>query len=179
MTRKLKLRLKKDDYAVLTLHRQENVDIKETLQKILDGIEKIQEKIKIVFPIHGRTRKKLREFGFESQTAKMKNIKIIEPLSYLDIVKIMKESKFVLTDSGGIQEETTVLQIPCLTLRKTTERPETVSLGTNALVGIHPDKIISESLKILDGGAKKGKVPELWDGKAAGRIIKILANTNR
>ena len=170
-----KLKLKKNNYAVLTLHRPENVDIKENLQKILLGIGKIQEKIKIIFPTHGRTRKKLMEFGFESQTAKMKNVKIIEPLGYLDIVKIMKESKFVLTDSGGIQEETTVLQIPCLTLRKTTERPETVSLETNKLVGIQPERVISESLSILNGGIKTGKIPELWDGKTAERIVKILA----
>jgi UDP-N-acetylglucosamine 2-epimerase (non-hydrolysing) len=170
-----KLNLKKKNYAVLTLHRPENVDSKDNLLRILPSIDKLQKKIPIVYPVHRRTKQRLEEFDLERQFTTMKNLRFIDPLGYSDFIKLEVDSIFVMTDSGGIQEETTVLKIPCLTLRKTTERPETVSTGTNILVGSDPERIISESLSILDGKVKSGNIPEYWDGKTGARIINILA----
>jgi len=167
------------EYAVLTLHRPENVDNKKTLKEILKAIEEIQKRIKIIYPIHPRTKKRIKEFGFQKLVKKMKNLVIKKPLSYLEMLSLMKNAKLVLTDSGGIQEETTVLGVPCLTLRKTTERPITIEVGTNKVVGSRKEDIIKESLKILDNKAKKGKVPKYWDGKTAKRIIKTLRNYGR
>lgn len=169
-----KLNLKSKNYTVLTLHRPSNVDDKETFVRILDAFEEIQKKIKIILPIHPRTKKRIEEFGLSHKIKNMVNFKIIEALGYLDFLKLMSDSKFVLTDSGGIQEETTILKIPCITLRETTERPITVTKGTNIIVGSNKEKIIKESLKIIEGREKEGKVPELWDGKAAERIVNIL-----
>ena len=169
-----KLTLISKSYAVLTLHRPSNVDDKKVFIEILTAIEQIQKKIKIIFPIHPRTKKKIEEFKLENRIKKMNNFKIIEALGYLDFLKLMSDSKFVLTDSGGIQEETTILRIPCITLRDTTERPITISKGTNIIVGSNKGKIIKESLKILRDKEKHGKVPELWDGKAAERIVRCI-----
>ncbi len=174
-----KLGLEKDKYAAMTLHRAEIVDKKEALANILSAIDRIQEHIKLVYPIHPRTNKRIKEFGFEKILDKMKNLIVIDPLGYLDFLKLMSNSKFVLTDSGGIQEETTVLGIPCLTLRNETERPVTVEQGTNIIVGTDKERIIEESMKILQGKRKRGEIPELWDGKAAERIVDILANTSK
>jgi len=168
------LHLKSKNYVVLTLHRPENVDHRKNLKNIILGLKGIHKIIPIVFPIHGRTKKRIKEFGFSSSIKKMTNLKIIQPLGYTDFITLMKDSLFVMTDSGGIQEETTVLKVPCLTLRKNTERPETVSIGSNTLVGTHPESMISESLHILDGDAKTGDIPELWDGKTSMRIVNIL-----
>ena len=169
-----KLDLIPKSYAALTLHRPSNVDDKKVFVEILTAIEEIQKKIKIMLPIHPRTKKKIAEFKLENRIKKMKNFKIIEALGYLDFVKLMANSKFVLTDSGGIQEETTILKIPCITLRNTTERPITVTKGTNIIVGSDKEKIIKESLKILTGKKKQGKNPELWDGRAAERIVRCI-----
>ena len=169
-----KLELKKEKYAVLTLHRAEIVDKKDVLADILSAIDKIQGKIRVIYPIHPRTKGRIKEFGFELWLDRMKNLIITDPLGYLDFLKLMSNSKFVLTDSGGIQEETAVLGIPCLTLRNETERPVTVKEGTNIIVGTDKRRIIEESLKILKGKSKKGNIPELWDGEAAERIIKVL-----
>jgi len=169
-----KLGLEKESYAALTLHRAEIVDKKEVLTDILSAIDKIQEMIKIVYPIHPRTRERIKEFGFEKIVQRMGNLIVVNPLGYLDFLKLMCNSKFVLTDSGGIQEETTVLGIPCLTLRGETERPVTVNEGTNIVIGTDKKRIIEESMKILQGPSKKGRIPELWDGKAAERIVNIL-----
>ncbi len=169
-----KLNLQPKDYAALTLHRPSNVDDKKVFVRILDAFGEIQKKIKIVFPIHPRTKKRIEEFGLNNKIRKMKNFKIVDALGYLDFLKLMSESKFVLTDSGGIQEETTILKIPCITLRETTERPITVTEGTNIIVGSNKEKIIKESLKIIKGKEKKGKIPKFWDGKAAERIANIL-----
>jgi UDP-N-acetylglucosamine 2-epimerase (non-hydrolysing) len=161
-------------YALLTLHRPSNVDDQETFDSILTALEQIEQKIPIIFPIHPRSRKMLEQFHFGDRIEHMKNFKLIDPLGYLDFLYLMEYAKFVLTDSGGIQEETTVLGIPCLTLRKNTERPVTVELGTNVIVGMDTNKIVEESLKILSGQSKKGRIPPLWDGKASHRIFDIL-----
>jgi len=166
---------KPKEYSVLTLHRPENIDDKEIFKQIIEAIEEIQKKIKIIWPVHLRAKKQLRSFNFLGRFKKMKNLKLIEPLSYLEMLSLMSNARLVLTDSGGIQEETTVLRIPCLTLRETTERPITVEIGTNKVIGNKKTKIIEESLKILNGKVKKGKTPQYWDGKTAERIVKIIS----
>jgi len=170
------------DYAILTLHRPSNVDNKETFQRIIKVLKKISKYIPIIFPIHPRTYKMIHKFSLKgdftfhkSNSVTVTNsINIIRPLGYLDFLQLMSNAKFILTDSGGIQEETTILNIPCLTLRENTERPVTVREGTNTIVGTDPQKIISESIKILEGQPKIGRIPKLWDGKAAERIVNIL-----
>lgn len=160
-------------YAYLTLHRPSNVDNKKVLLGILQALAEIQQHIKIIWPIHPRTRKKIEEFNF-SDVLKAKGIILVEPLGYLDSLKLISESRFTLTDSGGIQEETTILNIPCLTLRNNTERPVTVEQGTNTIVGTDRKKIAKESLSNLEKGRNRKPAPKLWDGKAAGRIVEIL-----
>ncbi len=155
-------------------HRPSNVDDKRNFSSIVETLEEIQARIKIVFPTHPRTKKQIENLGLEDKFANMQNTILAEPLGYLDFMGLLSHSKFVLTDSGGIQEETTVLGIPCLTLRKNTERPVTVEEGTNVIVGVDKERIVEESYKILDGVGKSGKVPKLWDGKTAQRIVKIL-----
>ncbi len=169
-----RLGLQAKHYAALTLHRPNNVDDKEVFVRILGALEEVQKKIKIIFPVHPRTRKKIEDFGLSGKVKNMTNFIITDALGYLDFLNLMSNSKFVLTDSGGIQEETTILKIPCITLRETTERPITVTEGTNVIVGSDKEKIIKESLRIIEGKAKKGKIPELWDGKASERIAKVL-----
>jgi len=163
------------DYAVLTLHRPSNVDDKETLSGILDALTAIAERLPIVFPAHPRTRAKIEEFGFGNRIAES-DIRLIDPLGYLDFMSLYSGAKMVMTDSGGLQEETTVLGIPCLTLRHNTERPITIEMGTNILVGTDPIRIKQAAFAVLDGeGSTKGaKIPPLWDGKTAGRICDEL-----
>ena len=173
-----RLNLDSKRYAVLTLHRPGNVDNPSTLSRILDALENLQRHIPIVFPAHPRTSDRFRQFGLSERVASMRNLKVIEPLGYLDFIKLTAHAKLVLTDSGGLQEETTVLGIPCLTLRDNTERPITITEGTNTLVGTNPAVIVSEALKVLNGHGKHGRTPELWDGRAAERIIEILARWN-
>jgi len=168
------LDLKSDNYVTLTLHRPSNVDSKEQFLQILNAVSEIQKEIPIVCPIHPRSRNRLNQFGFEDKLKEMPGFLVTEPLGYLDFLKLLAESKFVLTDSGGIQEETTVLGVPCLTLRNNTERPVTVTQGTNLVIGSKAEAIIEESKKILIGKVKKGRRPDLWDGKAAERIVEVL-----
>jgi UDP-N-acetylglucosamine 2-epimerase (non-hydrolysing) len=174
-------------YCLLTLHRPSNVDNKETFLRIIDALTQISKRLPIIFPIHPRTKKQIDTFGFQRYfinssprasclTPQTCGIHIVDPLGYLDFLNLMIHSKFVMTDSGGIQEESTVLDIPCLTLRDTTERPITISQGTNVLVWNDTQKIIDETFKIIDGRGKKGNCPEMWDGKAAERIIDVLVN---
>jgi UDP-N-acetylglucosamine 2-epimerase (non-hydrolysing) len=160
-------------YVYLTLHRPSNVDNKKVLLGILKALAEIQQHIKIVWPIHPRTKKKIEEFNF-SDVLKAKGIILVEPLGYLDSLKLISESRFTLTDSGGIQEETTILNIPCLTLRNNTERPVTVEQGSNTIVGTDRKKIVKESLNNLKKGSKRKPAPELWDGRAAERLVEIL-----
>lgn len=164
------------EYALLTLHRPSNVDNTESLGNIIDALEVIQENIHIVFPVHPRTKKKIEEFGLMSRINQMENIVLTEPLGYFDFGKLVYDAKFVMTDSGGIQEETTVYQTPCITIRENTERPVTVLEGTNELAGADKVKIIDFANQILDGKWKKGIVPELWDGKTAERIVNVFEN---
>jgi len=165
-----KLDLAGKDYAVLTLHRPSNVDEKEVFSGLLDALVSISERIPIIFPVHPRTRANIEKFGFAERVANS-NIKLIEPFGYLDFMNLYSGAKLVLTDSGGLQEETTALGIPCLTLRENTERPITIELGTNKLVGTNPEKIKQFTFEILENSSKKDtKIPPLWDGHAAERI---------
>ncbi|MCI0512883.1 UDP-N-acetylglucosamine 2-epimerase (non-hydrolyzing) [candidate division KSB1 bacterium] len=168
------LAVERRGYSLVTLHRPSNVDNLENLNKILTAFEEIQTQVKIIFPIHPRTRKMLLEFGWQARIAQMPNLMLLEPVGYLDFIHLMQQALFVLTDSGGIQEETTFLGIPCLTLRENTERPVTVEVGTNVLAGMNTTEIIAHSKQILNGAGKHGQIPELWDGHAAERIVRII-----
>lgn len=166
-------------YAVLTLHRPSNVDDKAVLEGLLQAIEAIQERLPVVFPVHPRTRQRIEAHGFSGRVKGMKRLVLCEPLGYLDFLGLTSQSRLVLTDSGGLQEESTALGIPCLTLRENTERPVTVTEGTNTVVGCDPAKIIQEARQVLDGGGKVGRVPRMWDGKAAERVAAVLATEIR
>lgn len=169
-----KLNLLKNNYGLITLHRPSNVDDKVNFKKILSAFAEIQKKIPLVFPIHPRTRKQIKRFSLQPVIDEMKNFHLVEPVGYLDFLKLEKYAKLVLTDSGGIQEETTILNVPCLTIRENTERPITIHEGTNQLVGTDPDKIVTAAENILSGKFKTGSSPKYWDGKTAQRIVKIL-----
>jgi UDP-N-acetylglucosamine 2-epimerase (non-hydrolysing) len=165
------------DYIVMTMHRPANVDTQTGLQAILELIELSTSKIKVVFPIHPRTRSNMAKFGLEDKLAQNKNLILTEPLGYLEFIQLMTHSKAILTDSGGIQEETTYLGIPCLTFRDSTERPITVTLGTNQLLAdLNPEKTFAALEEILAGHSKKGQIPPLWDGHSAERIAENLFN---
>jgi UDP-N-acetylglucosamine 2-epimerase (non-hydrolysing) len=157
-------------YAVLTLHRPSNVDDPAILSGIVQALIKISETLPIIFPVHPRTQKRIQEnsivFG--------KNIRFMAPLGYLDFLKLTAHARIVLTDSGGIQEETTVLGVPCVTLRDNTERPVTISEGTNHLTGVDPETILKTTSHVLNHWQKPAKHPALWDGETAARIVKIL-----
>ncbi len=167
------LNLKPKTYTLVTLHRPSNVDEKQNLEKILRIFEAISAKSKIVFPIHPRTKKMLEQFGLMETVSRI-GVQLIEPQGYIEFLKLMKEAQLVLTDSGGVQEETTVLQVPCLTMRENTERPITIEVGTNLLVGTEEKEVIEAALKVLSGKVKKGLIPEKWDGRAAERIVAQL-----
>ena len=162
------------DYAVLTLHRPSNVDERDVFSALLDALCEISKKLPIIFPVHPRTRSNIEKFGFTERVANS-NIRLIEPLGYLDFMNLYSGAKLVLTDSGGLQEETTAIGIPCLTLRENTERPITIELGTNILVGTNPEKITRSAFEILENASPKDtKIPPLWDGSAALRICDAL-----
>lgn len=161
-------------YTLVTLHRPSNVDEKESLEKILRIFEKIAAKSKIVFPIHPRTRKMLETFGLMEKAQSIPGLLLIEPQGYIEFLKLMKEAQLVITDSGGVQEETTVLGVPCLTMRENTERPITIEVGTNRLVGTDEKEVCEMALATLSGKVKRGKIPEKWDGRAAERIVQHL-----
>jgi len=172
---KEQLELKDGEYAVMTLHRPSNVDQRETFHRILQALENIAASIPVVFPVHPRTRKTIAEFGLSERIENMKGLRLIEPLGYLDFLSLYSTARLVLTDSGGIQEETTVLGIPCLTLRENTERPITVEMGTNKIVGSDPVKIQREAMAALNGThLQNARIPPLWDGSAADRILDAL-----
>jgi UDP-N-acetylglucosamine 2-epimerase (non-hydrolysing) len=169
-----KMNLTREKYSVLTLHRPSNVDDRETLRGIFKALEKISKQMPIVFPIHPRTLKKIRQFRINTAF-----LRIVPPLGYLDFLCLMENAKLVLTDSGGIQEETTILGIPCLTLRKNTERPVTAEKGTNKIAGVNPAVIEREARRIMEGKGRR-KVPiKFWDGNASSRIIKKLLSQIR
>lgn len=145
------LSLNGNEYALVTLHRPSNVDVKENFEKLLNAFSEIENDLKIVFPIHPRSRKMLTNFGLDNRISAMKNLVLLDPIGYLDFMKLMHGAKLVLTDSGGIQEETTYLGIPCITLRENTERPVTIDVGTNVLVGSDTELVISEAKKVISG----------------------------
>ena len=173
------LGLSAQGYALLTLHRPSNVDDPAVFGRILDGLEAVLADLPVLFPIHPRSRKRLEEFGLGARIARLGNLRLTDPLGYLTFLGLMMEARLVLTDSGGIQEETTALGVPCLTLRESTERPVTVRLGTNRLVGTDPDRLRQEARRILEGGSPRGSLPPLWDGQAAKRIVAILRRHSR
>ncbi len=157
-------------YAVLTLHRPSNVDDPARLSELFDVLEEIQQRLPVVFPVHPRTAEAIQS-RLGGRTLKLRTT---PPLGYLEFLRLMADARLVLTDSGGIQEETTVLGVPCLTLRVNTERPVTVEQGTNRIVGNDPRVIRAEVAKVLDGESRKGRIPDRWDGQAAKRIVDVL-----
>jgi UDP-N-acetylglucosamine 2-epimerase (non-hydrolysing) len=168
--------LRTSDYIVMTMHRPANVDTKEGLESILELIELSSKDTKIIFPIHPRTRAHMEKFGLAERLDQAQNLIMTEPLGYLEFIQLMSNATAILTDSGGIQEETTYLGVPCLTFRDSTERPITVTLGTNQLLSdLDPKKTYAALVEILAGKVKKGSIPLLWDGKAAERIAAQLA----
>ena len=168
------LALADGDYAVITLHRPANVDNRENLEGLIEALEYIQNDLTVVFPAHPRTRAKFEEFRMGTRLAAMPNLQILDPIGYLDFLKLIASARLVLTDSGGIQEETTILKVPCLTLRENTERPITLEVGSNRLVGSDPSKIIAAYQEVTTAGAADSEIPPLWDGRAAERIVEVL-----
>jgi UDP-N-acetylglucosamine 2-epimerase (non-hydrolysing) len=161
--------LQAGSYALVTLHRPSNVDDASQLRSLACVLERISGRLPVVFPVHPRTRQRLEEAGIPTE-----RLLLIPPQGYLDFLRLMMDARLVLTDSGGIQEETTILQVPCLTLRENTERPVTIEMGTNRLVGTDPNRIFSAAREVLDGPPQNARVPDLWDGQASRRILEIL-----
>ncbi|MGH9512756.1 MAG: non-hydrolyzing UDP-N-acetylglucosamine 2-epimerase [Terriglobales bacterium] len=158
-----------DRFALVTLHRPSNVDDSQALKNILDALVEASDELEIIFPVHPRTRQRIEQFAFQTR-----RLHLLEPLPYIEFLALQSRAAVVITDSGGIQEETTYLGIPCLTIRPNTERPITVTIGTNILVGEDRNQLSQELKAILEGRAKKGQIPPLWDGHAAERIANIL-----
>ena len=169
------LGLAEGGYAVLTMHRPSNVDERENLKPLVEALIEIAERVPIIFPVHPRTKAKIEEFGLNEEI-NASSLKLIEPLGYLDFVRLYSGAGFVITDSGGLQEETTALGIPCLTIRETTERPITVEMGTNRVVGTNPEELKRSAFEILESDRRPTdkRIPPLWDGKAAVRICDAL-----
>lgn len=163
------INLQKGNYLVLTMHRPANVDEADKLKALMNEIVNNVHDLPVIFPIHPRTAKIFNELGIQGP-----NLKIVDPMGYLEFNYLVENAKCVITDSGGITEETTVMGIPCITLRDNTERPETISIGTNELIGTDPKAIKPALNKLFAGKWKKGGIPELWDGKAAERIVEAL-----
>jgi UDP-N-acetylglucosamine 2-epimerase (non-hydrolysing) len=163
------LSLKRGEYAVVTLHRPSNVDDPDRLGKLLAMLSELSRHVPVVFPIHPRTRKQVERFGLAH-----KGLLLTDPLGYLDFLRLMSEAEVILTDSGGIQEETTYLGVPCLTMRENTERPSTITLGTNTLVGSDHEKLLRAVDGVMAGSMRRGTIPPLWDGKAGTRIVECI-----
>ncbi|MCK4622620.1 MAG: UDP-N-acetylglucosamine 2-epimerase (non-hydrolyzing) [Desulfuromonadales bacterium] len=172
-----RLQLQPNGYATLTMHRPGNVDDKNILQGILEALTAIAQEVPIIFPIHPRTRKMAEQFSLSHYFTcgnKVTGIWITEPLGYMEFLHLNMNARMVLTDSGGLQEETTVLGVPCITMRPNTERPITCEVGSNVMVGNSQEAILREANKVLRGEVQRGQIPEKWDGKAAERIVDIL-----
>ena len=159
------------DYGLVTLHRPSNVDDEHTLFEIFDALQEISRDLPLIFTVHPRTRARLQSRGQKT----IRGLVVVDPLGYLDFLALERKAKLVITDSGGIQEETTYLGVPCLTLRENTERPVTVNLGTNILVGRDLDRLLREVQCILAGNVKAGSLPPLWDGQASRRIAEVIS----
>jgi UDP-N-acetylglucosamine 2-epimerase (non-hydrolysing) len=164
--------LKPQQYFVMTIHRPSNVDSAEQLSALITGIEENVGGLPVIFPVHPRTRKNMEKFGIQ-----VKNIKLVDPLGYLEFNYLVENAKGVITDSGGITEETTVMGIPCMTLRNSTERPETCDIGTNELIGTNPAAIVEPLRMMLNNQWKKGNIPPLWDGQTGKRIVAALLSS--
>lgn len=173
------LGVKRREYAVLTLHRPSNVDSADSLSEVFEILAAVSKKIVLVYPLHPRTRQNLETHQMLRQFRKLSGLIMTDPLGYLDFMKLVKESRFVLTDSGSIQEETTFLHIPCLTMRDNTERPSTVKQGTNELVGRNKIEIVDAVDRILKGRWKRGRVPKYWDGQTTDRILEMIAKVDQ
>lgn len=172
-----KLQIEKGRYVLMTMHRPATVDHKDELIKLIDLIEDVTKLYPLVFPIHPRTVKRLQQFGLQEKVKQNKKILLTEPMDYFSFQKLIADCRFVLTDSGGIQEESTFRQIPCLTLRPNTERPSTIQLGTNTLVPFDIEEIKNLIYTIEDNRYKKGTIPPKWDGYATHRILEVIADT--
>jgi UDP-N-acetylglucosamine 2-epimerase (non-hydrolysing) len=166
------LGLAPQDFAVVTLHRPANVDHRDTLAQIVTALRAVSRQLRLVFVVHPRTRKRLEDFGLMSEIVAASGITMIEPVGYIQFMSLVRESRLVITDSGGVQEETTYLDIPCMTLRDTTERPITVMQGTNRLVT--PDILERSIAAAIAGDWPHGRCPALWDGHTAGRVVDSL-----
>jgi UDP-N-acetylglucosamine 2-epimerase (non-hydrolysing) len=173
------LGLHQGQYAVLTLHRPSNVDDPAVFGRLIEALEVVQHDLPVIFPIHPRTRNNLAKGALGGRVEAMTNLRMIEPAGYLDFLKLTANAKVVLTDSGGIQEETTILKVPCITMRENTERPITVEVGSNYLVGTDPKNILKAYRDVMSGAGKAAGIPPLWDGKAAQRIAEILVQKLR
>ncbi len=167
----LRTSLELDRYGLLTLHRPSNVDNDDMLRIILETLDRVSSRIPLLFPVHPRTRERIRSYGLENR---MRRVRLLDPLGYIEFLALQKNAAFVVTDSGGIQEETTFLGVPCLTLRKNTERPITIEMGTNVLVGQDMQVLESEIERILRGETRKASRPPFWDGHASERIAECL-----
>jgi len=163
-----------EPFVLVTLHRPSNVDEVQGLETLLAAFKEIGKQIRIVFPMHPRTSKNIERLGLSHRLSEIPNLTITEPIGYLDFMKLQMNAKFILTDSGGIQEESTFFGVPCLTLRENTERPITITEGTNQLVPLDSESIVEYSIKILNGYTKKGTIPKYWDGKTAVRVVQAL-----
>ena len=166
------LKLDKKNYILVTFHRPRNVDTKENVNNLINFLNNLAARRTVVFPVHPRTAKNIREFGLSGKFSG--NVITTEPIGYIDFLALAKNAELVITDSGGIQEETTFMGVQCITVRNNTERPVTVNIGTNQLIGINLSKVEKAASLVLNGKIKKGSVPELWDGHTADRIAEIL-----
>jgi UDP-N-acetylglucosamine 2-epimerase (non-hydrolysing) len=166
------MKLKQGEYILATFHRPTNVDEKQNLAPLLETLGRLATERKVVFPVHPRTRKNMVRFGLDKGLPD--NLVLTQPLGYIEFLSLMRYAELVITDSGGIQEETTYLNVQCITVRKNTERPVTMDVGTNHLVGTDLEKVEKTALDILGGVTKPGRIPEMWDGKAAKRIAAII-----
>lgn len=170
------LKVEKGNYVLMTFHRPGNVDEPKSLQKLLEIVYELASKTKVVFPIHPRTIKNIEQFKLE-HFINHENIHVVGPMGYIDFLCATKNAALIITDSGGIQEETTFLQVPCLTVRPNTERPITITEGTNQLVELDKKEILQKAKEVLSGNSKKGKIPKFWDGKASERLVEALVQT--
>ena len=172
-----RLQLDPQAYALLTLHRPANVDARATLEGLLGAVQDIALQVPVVFPVHPRTQQRLAAFGWEDSLRNAPGMKLIDPVGYLEFLALQSKARLILTDSGGIQEESTCLGVPCLTLRPNTERPITVSEGTNTLVGTDPERIRGAAREALARDLAQARIPELWDGKTAERVVRVIESS--
>ncbi|MDH7559854.1 MAG: UDP-N-acetylglucosamine 2-epimerase (non-hydrolyzing) [bacterium] len=169
-----KLHVGRGDYCLVTLHRPSNVDDRDSLRGLFRALQEIAKELKVIFPAHPRTQKRLRQFGLWSPAEGPGSLVVLDPLGYVDFLCVEANARLVITDSGGVQEETSILGVPCLTVRQNTERPITITMGTNVLVGTDPERLVAEAKRVLAGDGKRGGVPPLWDEHVSERIVAVL-----